>query len=75
MRISPDIPVEELVDRYPAAIEFLSRRGIVCIVCGEPAWGTLEQLARRKGIEDVEKLAEELSKFLTEREAEEGTTN
>ncbi len=29
--ITPDIPVEELVSRYPAAVRFLMERGIACM--------------------------------------------
>lgn len=56
--------IEELVERYPEAVGFLSRRGIVCFVCGEPAWGTLAEQARRKGIEDIDSLVEELSRYI-----------
>ncbi len=68
IEIDPKITIEDLVEKYPAAVKFLSKRGIVCIVCGEPAWGTLEEMARKKGVEDVEKLAVELSDFLNEAE-------
>ena len=40
-RLSPGILVEDLVAAYPALIGPLLRRGVVCIVCGEPYWGTL----------------------------------
>ena len=66
IEIDPKITVEDLVEKYPAAVKFLSRRGIVCIVCGEPAWGTLEDIARSKGVEDIEALAKDLSDFLNE---------
>ena len=46
--ITPDITIEELIDHYPASTAFLIARGLPCIVCGEPVWGTLKQLARDK---------------------------
>lgn len=69
LEISSEISIEELVDKYPEAIEFLTRRGIVCIVCGEPAWGTLREVAFRKGITDVEKLVDELAEFIEKRKS------
>jgi len=36
--------VEDLVERYPDLAAFLMRRGIVCIKCGEPVWGTIADL-------------------------------
>ena len=41
-RITPDIQIEELVETYPEAVRFLTKRGIRCIRCGEPIGGTLK---------------------------------
>jgi len=65
IKIQNDILIEDLVERYPDAIPWLSERGIVCLVCGEPAWGTLEELARKKGIENIDELVNQLSEYLT----------
>ncbi|KAF5070171.1 hypothetical protein DSECCO2_225010 [anaerobic digester metagenome] len=48
MEINRQILVEDLVREYPFASRFLSDRGLQCIICGEPAWGTLEELALDK---------------------------
>lgn len=58
--------VEEILDRCPAANGLLIEKGLPCIVCGEPFWGTLEELARRHGIEDVEGLLSELNALARE---------
>ncbi len=50
MDLTADMTVEELVERYPLAAGFLADRGIVCIKCGEPYWGTLRELAAQKGL-------------------------
>ena len=63
-----NISMEELLEKYPQAISFLSKRGIVCLVCGEPAWGTLAEQAHKKGIEDIQKLVDELSEYLQKTE-------
>ncbi|GAB1403719.1 hypothetical protein MASR1M74_08970 [Lentimicrobium sp.] len=64
--ISPDITIEELIDHYPAANAFLIGRGLPCIVCGEPVWGTLKQLARDKKLNEdqILQLVEDLKSHL-----------
>lgn len=39
--ISRDTVIEDLVDAWPDAITFLMEKGIRCLRCGEPIWGTL----------------------------------
>lgn len=58
--ISEDILVEDLVEHYPDLIGPLAHRGVVCMVCGEAYWGTLGELARSKGIQDVAGLIRDL---------------
>lgn len=52
--IRRDISFEELTVNCPEAVRYLLSRGIQAIACGEPAWGTLEEAARRKGYTDEE---------------------
>ncbi len=61
--ITKDITIEELVEKVPAAVQYLSRAGIRCILCGEPIWGTLEDAAREKGFgnEDIERFVADLN--------------
>ena len=61
--ISGDLTVEELVDEYPSAVSFLQKEGVVCVKCGEPVWGTLEEAIRRKGL-DVQVTLARLGEFL-----------
>ena len=65
--VRSDISIEELVDRYPRSVSFLMERGIVCIKCGEPAWGSLGDLISRKGL-DVSETVADLKKYLLEGE-------
>ncbi|GAB4575276.1 MAG: hypothetical protein Kow0077_26000 [Anaerolineae bacterium] len=69
MEITLDVTVDELVAAYPDAVGFLADHHVVCIVCGEPYWGTLGELMASKGIEDPAALLEELKAFLAQREA------
>jgi len=55
--------VEDIVNRYPAVVGFLRERGIICIQCGEPAWGSIGDLIAEKGM-DVEAVMNELNEFL-----------
>ncbi|RMF69509.1 MAG: DUF1858 domain-containing protein [Calditrichaeota bacterium] len=50
--IVKDILIEDLVRAYPAAVKFLMDKGIKCIACGEPIWGTLADAAREKGFSE-----------------------
>lgn len=61
--IVPDTTIEELVERRPAAIRYLSDKGIRCIICGEPVWGTLASAAREKGFgdDDILRFVQELN--------------
>jgi iron-sulfur cluster repair protein YtfE (RIC family) len=52
-QIVRDILIEDLVNDYPFAAHYLSMKGIRCIVCGEPVWGTLEEAAKEKGFNDA----------------------
>jgi methionine synthase II (cobalamin-independent) len=64
-RITKDITVEDLVTEFPESVGFLMKKGIKCIVCGEPIWGTLEQAIKDKGKEDeMEQIIDELNEVL-----------
>jgi len=66
--ITKDILIEELVDNYPFSVRYLMEKGIRCIMCGEPIWGTLEEAAEEKGfdadtiqgfVDEMKRLSEE----------------
>ncbi len=62
MEITKDISIEELVEDFPVAVSYLMRKGIKCIACGDPIWGTLEEAAKEKGFcdEEIEDFVKEL---------------
>jgi hypothetical protein len=69
MKITADIDIEELIDEYPQAAGFLADRGIVCIRCGEPYWGTLRELAKTKSLDDqIDGIVDDLKAYLAETE-------
>jgi methionine synthase II (cobalamin-independent) len=65
MKITRDITIEDLVEGVPQSVKYLMNKGIKCIACGEPIWGTLEDAAKEKGFsdQDIEKFVEELQEF------------
>ncbi len=62
-QITKDTSIEELVEDYGFAVDYLSKNGIRCIVCGEPIWGTLEEAAQEKGFDSdkIETFVKELN--------------
>jgi len=73
MSITKDILIEELVEDYPFSVRYLMEKGIRCIMCGEPIWGTLEEAAREKGFdeEQIAAFVKEMNE-LAAKEEEEG---
>jgi hypothetical protein len=53
-RIDRTTTIEELVDGVPGVVSYLINEGLACIVCGEPVWGTLGEMAHEKGRTDEE---------------------
>lgn len=62
--VTKSILIEELVQQHPKSVGFLMKKGIVCIQCGEPMWGTLEEAAKRKNIENIDGIVRDLNEFL-----------
>ena len=54
MTITKSITIEELVEILPESVRYLSKKGIRCIICGEPIWGTLEEAAKEKGLDEID---------------------
>lgn len=69
--INPSITIEELIDHYPASTAFLIKRGLPCIVCGEPVWGSLRELAHDKDFseDEIKILSEDLKAHVTSTKA------
>jgi len=65
MLITKDVTIEDLVEQLPQSVKYLMNHGIVCILCGEPIWGTLEEAAKNKGFtnEDIQKFVYDLNEM------------
>lgn len=53
-KITKDILIEDLVNDYAFSVKYMMEKGIRCIMCGEPIWGTLEEAAQEKDFSEIE---------------------
>ncbi|MDZ7763167.1 MAG: DUF1858 domain-containing protein [Melioribacteraceae bacterium] len=51
-KITKEIEIEDLVRILPKSVSYLSEKGIRCLRCGEPIWGSLEEAAKEKGFDE-----------------------
>lgn len=66
MKVTKNISIEDLVDSVEGSVKYLMEKGIKCIACGEPIWGTLESAAKEKNFtdSDIEEFVKDLNKLL-----------
>jgi methionine synthase II (cobalamin-independent) len=72
-KVDKNVTIEELVIQFPESVKFLMDKGIKCIACGEPVWGTLEENAKEKGMDDqtIEQVVEELNEKIVKQPGKE----
>ncbi len=65
IEITADTLIEELIENVPEAILYLRKKGIRCVLCGEPIWVTLEEAAKEKGFgkADIEQFIKDLNEL------------
>ncbi len=65
--ITGETTIEDLLKAYPDTVGFLIDRGLPCVVCGEPFWGTLADLARQKGWDEegISRLVNEFNREMS----------
>ena len=51
-KITKETEIEDLVKLIPNSVVYLMEKGIRCLRCGEPIWGSLESAAKEKGFSD-----------------------
>jgi len=52
--IQRTVIIEDLIREHPESVGFMLKQRLPCYVCGEPTWGTLEEVARRSGKSESE---------------------
>lgn len=57
--------IEDLLEEYDGINNILMKKGVVCIQCGEPVWGTLEEIIKAKNL-NVESIVAELNSIYSE---------
>ena len=69
--ITRTISIEDLLSAYPETVGYLMNKNIPCLVCGEPLWGTLEEVARDNGFNDAEidTLVDEMNRLVRQVDA------
>jgi len=65
--IDKNIYIEDLVRDFPEVIGPLSEMGIICIACGEPVWGTLEELVNKKKLNNIDELIVKINKIINDK--------
>lgn len=73
-KISKEIMIEDLVAEVPESVTYLMEKGIRCIRCGEPIWGTMEEAAKEKGFNDesIDRFVEEINSIILKKEKARG---
>ena len=67
-RITKDMLIEEIIEKYPSTVGPLTDMGVQCFVCGEPTWGTLEENVISKGLTNLDEILDVLNKVAEEEE-------
>lgn len=65
-KINKNISIEELVTQLPESVSYMMKKGIKCLACGEPIWGTLESASKSKGFSDksIDEFVNDLNNIL-----------
>lgn len=63
--INKQTSIEDLINIKDDAVAYLMKKGIRCLRCGEPIWGTLESASKEKGFsdKDIDKFVEEINQL------------
>lgn len=62
--ISKDTDIEDIVNDYPELVRPLKDYGIACVVCGEPVWGTLKEIAKLKNIQNLDEIVDTMNNII-----------
>lgn len=58
--------IEELTEILPESVSYLMEKGIRCLICGEPIWGTIEEavLEKHHSEKELQKILKDLNSLL-----------
>jgi hypothetical protein len=62
--ITETMLMEDLIERCPESVGYLVSNRVVCLVCGEPIWGTVREAAEKSGKseEQITEIVDELNR-------------
>lgn len=63
-KITANTSIDELLELLPEANGYLIEQGLPCLVCGEPYWGSVGDLAGKHGVDDIDRVVSELNTML-----------
>jgi hybrid cluster-associated redox disulfide protein len=55
-KITKSTTIEEILEQYPETVKVFMDFGVPCLVCGEPLWGKVEEVAEKYGADLTELL-------------------
>ncbi len=61
--VKPNDDVDYVIEKYPQVVNFFSDKNIVCVKCGEPVWGTVEDIIKKK-YDKINSIMNELNDFI-----------
>jgi hybrid cluster-associated redox disulfide protein len=64
-RINKELHIDQILAKYPSLSKTFIEFGVPCLVCGEPFWGTVEELANQHGV-NIAELVERLNHDIEE---------
>ena len=66
-KITRTTTIEDLIAASPGSVRLFVRHGLPCLTCGEPVWGTVEEVVRVSGKKEpeIDALVEELNGLRT----------
>ncbi len=51
MDIIEDSKIEDILTQYPSLVRVFIAHGLPCLVCGNPFWGTVSELAEKHEVD------------------------
>lgn len=67
--ITRETTIEDLVTILPESVNYFMEKGIRLLICGEPVWGTIEEIVSSKSFsnEDLDEIVSYLNTLLVEK--------
>lgn len=68
--ITRETTIEDLVTILPESVNYFMDKGIRLLICGEPIWGTIEEIVSAKGFssEELDGIVSYLNSLLDEKQ-------